>query len=83
MITQDILDELNNEYNDAIFEFRFQNGMDGVVDIKMKPNCQKYIDSYILNLEDDTRNNIREFFKKKNINIRYNNTASCFWASSV
>lgn len=40
MITQDILDELNNEYNDAIFEFKFQNGMDGFVDIKMKPNCQ-------------------------------------------
>ena len=27
-------------------------------------------------ITDDTRNNIREFFKKKNINIRYNNTAS-------
>ena len=82
-ITRDMLEELNAEYNDAIFEFVFQNDCEGVVDIKMKSNCQKYIDSYILNLEDDTRNNIRDFFRKKNISIRYNNTASCFWATQM
>lgn len=80
-ITIEMLDELNAEYNDAIFEFVFQDDCEGVVDIKMKSNCQKYIDSYIINLEDDTRNNIKDFFRKKGINIRYNNTASCFWAT--
>lgn len=82
-ITKEMLEELNAEYNDAIFEFVFNNGCEGVVDIKMKSNCKKYIDSYIINLEDDTTNNIREFFRKKNINIRYNNTASCFWATGM
>ena len=76
-----MLEKLNDKYNDAIFEFIFNDDCDGVVDIKMKSNCQKYIDSYIINLEDDTINNIREFFKKKHISIRYNNTASCFWAT--
>lgn len=79
-ITKEMIDELNANYNDAIFEFVFQD--DGVIDIRMKHNCQKYIDSYIINLDDDTRSGIRDFFKKKNINIRYNNTASCFWSIS-
>jgi hypothetical protein len=82
-ISKEMLNELNAEYNDAIFEFVFQDDDENVVDIKMKRNCQKYIDSYIINLEDDTRNNIRNFFRKKNVNIRYNNTASCFWAAQM
>ena len=44
-ITQEILDELNNEYSDAIFEFVFQPDMDGVVDIKLKKQYNRYIDS--------------------------------------
>lgn len=79
-ITQEILDELNNEYSDAIFEFVFQPDMDGVVDIKLKKQYSRYIDSYIINLEDDVHAHIRSWFEGLGLKIKYNNTRSCFWA---
>lgn len=80
-ITQEMLDELNTEYGDAVFEFKFNTTQPTVVDIKLKSQYHKYINSYIINIESDVLEQIRCWFLKNNIKIRYNNTASCFWAS--
>ena len=84
-ISKELLEELNREYEDAVFEFTFDldkdDYFDSVVQIQMKPKYTKYLDSYIINLDDETRNNIIKWFKSRDIDIMYNNTRSCFWAT--
>lgn len=86
-ISKELLEELNREYEDAVFEFTFDLDKDdyfgSVVQIKMKPKYTKYLDSYIINLDDETRNNIIKWFKSRDIDIMYNNTSSCFWATQI
>ena len=76
MITQDMLDELNNELSDSIIMLKLRD--DHVVDFVLR-NTRR-VDSYIINLEDETHEMVQKYFKDKGIEIMYNNTCSCFWA---
>ncbi len=76
MITQDMLDELNNELSDSIIMLKLRD--DHVVDFVLR-NTRR-VDSYIINLEDETHEMVQKYFKDKGIEIMYNNTRSCFWA---
>lgn len=86
-ISKELLEELNREYEDAVFEFTFDLDKDdyfgSVVQIQMKPKYTKYLNSYIINLDDETLNNIIKWFKSRDIDIMYNNTRSCFWATQI
>lgn len=81
-ITEDMVSELNEQFKDTIIEFKLGHSITTVVDIKMKPQYTNIFDSYILNLTEETKRNLRDFFRKYNINIMFNNTASCFWATT-
>ena len=81
-ITEDMVSELNEQFKDTIIEFKLGHSITAVVDIKMKPQYTNIFDSYILNLTAETKRNLQDFFRKYSIHIMFNNTASCFWATT-
>lgn len=79
-ITQELLDELNKSYSDAIFEFSFKTKMPVIVETLIRGKYDRYLESYSLVLSKDALRDIELFFEKHNIKIQFNTKTSCFWA---
>jgi hypothetical protein len=75
-LTESMIDELNTLLEDTCFKFVLDE-MDNVAKIVLKNN--NGLDSYIINISNDTEYKIREFFMQRNIKIHWNNTRSIFW----
>lgn len=56
----------------------YKNEEDGEYGYIVLPNVNG-IESYILNLKDEELENIVNFFKDLDIEIKFNNTCSTFW----
>ena len=80
-IKQEHLDALNNEFADAIFEFKFDIPERGVVQIGVKDRYTKYIDTINIYLDNDAIEQIKTYFNNLGIKLSFNNTQSSFWAS--
>lgn len=81
-ITEDMVEELNDRFKNTIIEFVLHGSITNVVDIVMKKQYSDIFDSYILNLTEQVKLELREFFRQKGIQLMFNNTASCFWATT-
>jgi hypothetical protein len=70
-LTESMIDELNTLLEDTCLKFVLDE-MDNVAKIVLKNN--NGLDSYIINISNDTEYKIREFFMQRNIKIHWNNT---------
>ncbi len=82
-ITSNMVDEFNKTLENLQCGFKLS------LDESYKnPTCyivplsDRFIDSFILNLTKDFFEILDEYFNKKGIVLRYNNTRSCFWSTS-
>lgn len=84
MLQEQILNELNS-INNPFFEFKLspptQFSVKGITtyDAVMKKNL--YVDSGVLNFSDSYFSHVTNVFSKHKLNVRFNNTGGCFWAS--
>ncbi len=74
-----MVDELNKEYEEYVFDFSFIEDKN-VVEIQLKKRYKDGIKSYSIYLEDYILQELIQFFERKGVCIRFNNTASSFWA---
>lgn len=82
-ITTDMLNELNHylSMSGCCFKYTSINGPCNDLTVEIVPISRQYIKSFILNITQDFRQCLIEFFNNKGVKIEFNNDGSIFWAS--
>lgn len=83
-LTQEIIDELNDYLNSRGYCFNFffdDRYSNGIVNSYLKNAAG--LDSYIINIDSSILKEISDWFKRRELKIRWNNTCSIFWLSEI
>ena len=84
-ITEDMVIIFNQtlENLDCSFKLDFRKtSVPGNTSCEIVPANNRFIHSSIINLTDEFYETLENFFKKKGIELSYNNTGSIFWSKN-
>lgn len=79
------IEELNDilKTKGCVFKFQFKKDENNKNIAKIVPLSDIFLLSSILNINDDCYNFINNFFKKKGVELQWNNTGRIFWAEKI
>lgn len=81
-ITKDMILNFNNilESKGCCFRLKYTDGTGGNPHGEIVPMSMKYIESAIINPSKDFYDDLIQFFKRKGIELSFNNTKTTFWS---
>lgn len=81
-ITNEMVDNFNNLITECSFKLKFNDEFSNPT-CEIVPKNNKYIDSSIINLNNEFYQILENFFKSfYSIELSYNNTRSSFWSKN-
>lgn len=82
-LTEEIIDTLNSELREsgAGFYYEFKDEFTPTAQVKLIAGNNNWIDSSIINFTREYCDWLRNFFRRYNIEIEFNNTLSIIWSN--
>ncbi|MBQ8218542.1 MAG: hypothetical protein IJZ79_02220 [Bacilli bacterium] len=81
MLTEELVNEFNEELRSlgCMFRYKYYTGL-SIPSMEIEPISMTHIDSYIINVTDEFRTWMYDWFRKRGEELNCNNTGSILWS---